>query len=170
LQDVWYSFVATDPTMSVSITNGVIVNLGMEIITGSCSGTSFVCDDSSSSTSNEFYQSNTFTVGQTYYVRVYHNESVLLITSFNICVQNPTLSIEDNILNQIKIYPNPVDDVFEIETNLNIDKVTLFNVNGQIVLVEKQKRISIPSLPNGIYFVKIEDENGGVMVKKLVKN
>jgi hypothetical protein len=101
---------------------------------------------------------------------VYHNESVLLTTSFNICVQNPTLSIEDNILNQIKIYPNPVDDVFEIETNLNIDKVTLFNVNGQIVLIEKQKRISIPSLSNGIYFVKIEDENGGVMVKKLVKN
>jgi len=170
LQDVWYSFVATDPTMSISITNGVVVNLGMEIITGSCSGTSFVCDNSSSSTSNEFYQSNTFTVGQTYYVRVYHNESVLLTTSFNICVQNPTLSIEHNILKQIKIYPNPVDDFFEIETNLNIDKVTLFNVNGQIVLIEKQKRISIPSLPNGIYFVKIEDENGGVMVKKLVKN
>ncbi|WP_333695715.1 hypothetical protein, partial [Flavobacterium sp.] len=96
LQDVWYSFVATDPTMSVSVTNGVNLNLGFEIITGSCSGTSFVCDNSSSSTTNEFYLNNNFTVGQTYYVRVFQTEASLITSFFNICIQN---------------YPTPANDL-----------------------------------------------------------
>ncbi len=170
LQDVWYSFVATDPTMSITLANNNSVNLGMEILTGSCTGTSFACDNSSSSGLSEFYQNNTFTVGQTYYVRVFHAESSLLTTNFTICVQNPTLSIVDNSIDEAKIYPNPADDYFEIETSLNIDKVTLYNSNGQLVLIAKQKKMSTSSLQKGIYFVKIEDEKGRVVFKKLVKN
>ncbi|MBM6497746.1 hypothetical protein, partial [Flavobacterium macrobrachii] len=67
--------------MSITVTNGVSLNLAMEILTGSCSGASFVCDNSSSSTTNEFYLNNNFTVGQTYYVRVFQTEASL-VTSF----------------------------------------------------------------------------------------
>ncbi|MCZ8198034.1 MAG: T9SS type A sorting domain-containing protein, partial [Flavobacterium sp.] len=125
---------------------------------------------SSSSGLSEFYQNNTFMVGQTYYVRVFHAESSLLTTNFTICVQNPTLSIVNNSIDEAKIYPNPADDYFEIETSLNIDKVTLYNSNGQLVLIAKQKKMSTSSLQKGIYFVKIEDEKGRVVFKKLVKN
>ena len=170
LQDVWYSFVATDPTMSVSLSNGVGVNLGMEIITGSCSGTSFVCDNSSSSTINEFYESNTFTVGQTYYVRVFQTETSLITSFFNICIQNPTLSIDHKDINHFNIYPNPVTDYIEIEGNLILKEVNLFTLSGQLILSSKQNRFSVLNLPNGIYLIKVEDENGNIATKKIIKN
>ncbi len=170
LQDVWYSFVATDPTMSVSLSNGVGVNLGMEIITGSCSGASFVCDNSSSSTINEFYESNTFTVGQTYYVRVFQTETSLITSFFNICIQNPTLSIDHKDINHFNIYPNPVTDYIEIEGNLILKEVNLFTLSGQLILSSKQNRFSVLNLPNGIYLIKVEDENGNIATKKIIKN
>ena len=170
VQDVWYSFVATDPTMSVSLANNSSVDLGMEIVTGSCSGTSFACDNSSSSVLTEIFQSNTFTVGQTYYVRVFHTSSSLLTSSFTICVQNPTLSTTDFTFNKVRIYPNPVTDYFEIETQSDIRAVNLFTINGQLILTEKQKKISISNLPKGVYLIKLEDENGNIFTKRIVKN
>jgi hypothetical protein len=169
LQDVWYSFVATDPNMSITLSNVLNVNLGMEIITGSCTGTSFVCDDSSSSTSTEFYQSNTFVVGQTYYVRVFHSESLLLTSAFTICVQNPTLSSGENTVEVFNLYPNPVTDFFEIETNLKIKEVSLLTLNGQLIKSEKQKRVYTSNMSKGVYLVKVEDENGNISVKKIIK-
>ncbi|WP_396146280.1 T9SS type A sorting domain-containing protein, partial [Flavobacterium sp.] len=170
LQDVWYSFVATDPTMSISLSNGVGVNLGMEIITGSCSGTSFVCDNSSTSSVSEFYQNNTFTVGQTYYVRVFHAESSLLTTNFTICIQNPSLSTTEYIVDDIKIYPNPTTDFIDIETNLNVKEISLYTISGQLILSSNQKRVLTSNLPKGIYLLKLEDENGNIATKRIVKN
>ncbi len=170
LQDVWYSFVATSPTMSVSLTNGVNLNLAMEIITGSCSGASFVCDNSSSSTTIEFYESNTFTIGQTYYVRVFQTETSLITSFFNICVQSPTLNIEENEINNITIYPNPVTDFIELDSNLIIKEVNLFTISGQLILSSNQKRISTLHLPEGIYLIRIEDEDGNIATKRIVKN
>ncbi len=170
LQDVWYSFVATDAMMSILVTNGVNLNLGMEIFTGSCSGTSFVCDNSSSSTTNEFYESNTFTVGQTYYVRVFQTETSLITSFFNICVQNPTLSISPKEIDFIKIYPNPVTDYIEIDSSIIVKEVNLFTLNGQLILNSKQNSLSVQNLPIGIYLLKVEDENGNVVTKKIIKN
>ncbi|TDP57807.1 T9SS type A sorting domain-containing protein [Flavobacterium dankookense] len=169
LQDVWYSFIATDPTMSVQLTNGVGVNLGMEILSGSCAGSSFVCDNSSTSTSSEFYLNNNFTVGETYFIRVYHTEAVLLTTSFNICVQNPTLSIEENALNQFKIYPNPATDFIDIQYDGILSKVEIYDSIGKIVAKTDKNRIDISNLSIGIYLVKIVNQNGGVSTKRIIK-
>ncbi len=158
-QDVWYSFVATDPTMSVGISpsNG---NVGFELLEGSCSGTSVVCVNAYGLNTSEYYIGNNFVVGQTYYVRILNVLSSLSTANFAICVQNPTLSSKNYSIEETKIYPNPVNDYFEIETNLKIDKISLYNADGQLILIEKQKNISIPFLQKGVYFVKIEDENG----------
>ncbi|WP_187658705.1 T9SS type A sorting domain-containing protein, partial [Flavobacterium macrobrachii] len=169
LQDVWYSFVATSQTMSITVTNGVNLNLAMEILTGSCSGASFVCDNSSSSTNSEFYESNSFTIGETYYVRVFQTETSLVTSFFNICVQGPTLNIEENEINNFTIYPNPVTDFIEIDTNSIIKEVNLYTISGQLILRSNQKRISTIQLPEGIYLIRIEDENGSFATKKLIK-
>ncbi len=156
--------------MSILVTNGVNLNLGMEIFAGSCSGPSFVCDNSSNSTTNEFYESNTFTVGQTYYVRVFQTETSLITSFFNICVQNPTLSIAPNTIDFVKIYPNPVTDYIEIEGNIIVKEVNLFALNGQLILSSKQNKFSVSNLPIGIYLLKIEDENGNIATRKIIKN
>jgi hypothetical protein len=142
----------------------------MEIISSTCAGSSFVCDDSSSSLSTEFFQGNNFVVGQTYFIRVFHSESVLITSTFTICIQNPTLTVAENKLENFKIYPNPASDYIEIVTDLTIKKVQLFSVSGQLISTEKQNRISMASLPSGFYLVKVWDQNGNTATKKVVKN
>ena len=170
LQDVWYRFVATDPTMSVTLSNGNSVDLGMEIVTGSCAGTSFACDNNSVSLTSEFYQSNTFTVGQTYYVRVYHSDSALLTSNFTICVENPTLSTEDFSIDEIKIYPNPAQDIIIIDLDNELALVEIYSLQGQKILTSNKKEINVSNLNSGIYLVKIKDVNGSVASQKFVKN
>lgn len=77
----------------------------------------------------------------------------------------------------IKISPNPFSSEISINTEgvVGETKIIIFNINGQII-VEKMAMftpsnlltISLPHLPNGIYFYRIYNKNvtlGGKMVK-----
>ncbi len=64
------------------------------------------------------------------------------------------------ILRGIKIYPNPVSDVLNIE-NAEGKDIEIVNALGQVVLSIKannQSTININQLKNGVYFVKMGDE------------
>jgi photosystem II stability/assembly factor-like uncharacterized protein len=56
------------------------------------------------------------------------------------------------------VYPNPVNATLNIKSDSTIDKVEVYNVNGQLLLEEKSaagiSSIDMSSLANGIYFVK----------------
>ena len=95
-QDVWYRFTATAPTMSISLGSVSGLNHGFEIYEGSCGGTLFTCVNNNGSGFSESYFSYNFTPGQTYYVRVFHQNASLATSSFTICVQQ---------------YPVPANDV-----------------------------------------------------------
>ncbi|MEL7162990.1 MAG: hypothetical protein AAFN92_19685, partial [Bacteroidota bacterium] len=65
--DVWYQFVATERSVSVSVQAGDVV---WELFSGSCGSlTSLACSDVSAV--NEFGDYHGVNVGETYYVRVY---------------------------------------------------------------------------------------------------
>jgi hypothetical protein len=106
LQDVWYSFVATDPTMRVllSATNGV--NHSFEILDGTCSGTSLVCVNNNGVSSSESYLNNNYVVGQTYYIRVLNVAASLSTANFGICVQNYPTPSNDLCQNAISLTPS----------------------------------------------------------------
>lgn len=61
----------------------------------------------------------------------------------------------------ISIYPNPVTDKLHIRNrdNVAIDKVSLYNQMGQIVLQQEwaDNAIDVSRLPKGIYFVALEN-------------
>jgi photosystem II stability/assembly factor-like uncharacterized protein len=56
------------------------------------------------------------------------------------------------------VYPNPVNGILNISSDLTIDKVEVYNVNGQLLLEEKSaagiSNLDMSSLATGIYFVK----------------
>jgi len=83
------------------------------------------------------------------------------------------LSINENELQQIiNIYPNPVNNILYIENNKNIDivKITVYNILGKVVLIKKNifNQLNLSVLKSGILFVKIETENGTI-TKKIIK-
>ncbi|MGO3689977.1 hypothetical protein CAP47_03730 [Psychroflexus sp. S27] len=73
----------------------------------------------------------------------------------------------------ITVYPNPVKNSFDIELNdnLNISEISIYNINGQLIdLINYQsKPINISSLESGVYMLKIKAENGDVAYKRIIK-
>ena len=75
----------------------------------------------------------------------------------------------------INIYPNPVNDIFVIESanNSSITALTISDVNGRTVKtingISISNQISISELNKGIYFLNITSDKG-TATKKIIKN
>lgn len=83
-----------------------------------------------------------------------------------------TLSTSDfnNTVDQISIYPNPVNDFISVESTYTIDKMEMFNLTGKLVMTYNQPptRVSLEGLEQGVYLMRIHTETG-VTSKKIVK-
>lgn len=93
-------------------------------------------------------------------------------------VSEGTLNIDSfNILEVVKMYPNPTDSKITIDFNIeNIEKlnVKIFNLLGKEVLKKqlskKDTSLLLSSLTNGIYVVRITSIDGkNSITKRLVK-
>lgn len=69
------------------------------------------------------------------------------------------------------IYPNPATDVITINTSDNVQRVELLNMQGQLVKVVTGdvKSLSVKSLANGLYTLKLTTDNGTSMHKIIKK-
>lgn len=92
--------------------------------------------------------------------------------SEEVCIKTLGESIEE-FTSSFEIYPNPVDVNLHIDAVTNIEKVIVYDVNGQEIMVERvaseQMVISTVNLKPGIYFVRIETAET-VITKKIVKD
>lgn len=76
--------------------------------------------------------------------------------------------------NSISVYPNPVKGNLTIQLNTQITKasVTITNTLGEAIqkidLLTRTQVIDFSTLPAGIYFIRVQAENGSV-VKKVIK-
>ena len=82
----------------------------------------------------------------------------------------PVLRNESVAIETIKVYPNPATDVIKIESETNSENplsILMFNTFGQIVfegkLTTNQFELNIVSLQNGLYFLRIGNENTKVV-------
>jgi hypothetical protein len=83
---------------------------------------------------------------------------------------NITLTIENIVNSEIKVYPNPTINTVNISTPLNIE-VTVFNANGQKVLQSQEKSISVSHLAAGLYIFEIKDiSNNNTSSYKILKH
>ena len=75
--------------------------------------------------------------------------------------------VNNALFNQFSIYPNPTNGLINIESDLEIEQITLYSVDGQ--LIETTLRRSILLKIKGIYFIKIRTEKGTI-VRRIVVN
>jgi len=77
----------------------------------------------------------------------------------------PIISNTNDVSESIfEIYPNPASEVIHIGFPQDVNKMTIsvYNVNGQIVLektLNQESNLSLNSLQNGVYFIKLQSEN-----------
>jgi hypothetical protein len=83
----------------------------------------------------------------------------------------PTLSnVDFESNNSFSIYPNPVKDILNIQSDEEIESVTLFNYAGQqIKVILTQNTIDLSALSSGVYVLKVKTSSGIEIVRKIVK-
>lgn len=73
--------------------------------------------------------------------------------------------------NNIKIFPNPATDIVTIKTDELIKNIRIYSSVGQLVMNKKciDNQLNIFELEKGIYYLRIELENGETVLRKLMK-
>ena len=79
------------------------------------------------------------------------------------------LGLEDNNLINFTIYPNPVQDVLFIESLQQIEKVKIYNLQGQIIIEDSTRSVDVSQLTPGLYFVQFSVDKKSI-TKKFIKN
>jgi Flp pilus assembly pilin Flp len=80
------------------------------------------------------------------------------------------LGIDDNSLLNFSVYPSPTIGILNINSETTITQIEIYNLLGQLVKsFTDQNTINISSVDQGVYFVKVMDENGNVGSQKVVK-
>ena len=75
---------------------------------------------------------------------------------------------EENLFESISLHPNPTNGFLYVDAE-NLQKVEVLNLLGQKVQSQGCSTIDLSELGNGVYFVKVTDEEGRVEVRKVVK-
>jgi hypothetical protein len=87
------------------------------------------------------------------------NRDVLLDTTFNV------LGLNDVVLAEVKLYPNPSNGIITIKSNSNINKINIYSQTGAILKTFSDEynteiKLDLTSLVSGIYFFEIDSVNG----------
>jgi hypothetical protein len=130
-QDVWYKFTAFTSLVSIAIFGENNLDIGFEILEGSCQGNSVLCHNQEPSGGSETTNFDTAIPQQTYYLRIF-NAGAISNVSFQFCVFNfgqlKTKTV--NIENKLSIYPNPVQDKLIIDAAENFKVIAVFDIYG----------------------------------------
>lgn len=81
------------------------------------------------------------------------------------------LSVQEELLdNAITIYPNPTIGVLNIEftSDIQLQRIDVFSVTGKNILTTQNASIDFTELAQGMYFARIQT-NQGMITKKIVK-
>jgi len=87
------------------------------------------------------------------------------------CIQIGGTANIDDTDNVMKIYPNPAQNLIQIQTLVQVDKISIYNSDGKLVLQISNpgQNIDISQLSRGVYFINIFADSK-TYNQKLVKN
>jgi hypothetical protein len=87
-------------------------------------------------------------------IEYYENSNSLETTSFAVFLMN-TLDVQQNTNNKIEIYPNPVGTELTIQAFMDkgVDRYTIMDVFGKIVLEGGDEIIDVSTLNSGLYLI-----------------
>lgn len=84
---------------------------------------------------------------------------------------NTSLNTVEIDQNHVKLYPNPTQGIVNINTDLDLEKVEVYNTLGQNVFFGKviNNTIDLSTQPKGVYIVRLQTTDGQIMSYKLIK-
>lgn len=81
-----------------------------------------------------------------------------------------TMEVSEVEKKKVSIYPNPTEDIINIESEKLIDQITLYSVDGKLIqkFEPNTKQINISPLAKGFYLLVISSDNT-IQTEKIVK-
>ena len=106
--DAWYKFVATGTSHSLTVTGSATYDAVMQLFSGTCAAlVSGGCVDNTFNGQAESLVASGLTIGNTYYVRVYHYGVGSGSSTFTMCLANPPVApANDNCAGAINLAVN----------------------------------------------------------------
>jgi len=83
------------------------------------------------------------------------------------------LNTENPSLKYLKVFPNPVTDQLHLDTDLEIEEISITNIQGQEIYQDPAydgSPIDLQNLANGYYFISVFNEGSGKTVVPFVKS
>lgn len=91
-----------------------------------------------------------------------------LVANFKNCE-----SIDENLDDMFKVYPNPANDIIVIESSGRIYKFEVYNTSGQLVELisdcTDKKEIDVSSLSKGVYIIRCVIDGKALMRKLTIR-
>lgn len=83
-----------------------------------------------------------------------------LCTTANVSVTLKSLTSINELenLEKISIYPNPTSGIINIETENNLNSVSIYDLSGKQIIFSKEKQINLEMLSKGLYFVEVKTD------------
>ena len=133
------------------------------------SSVSYYSSASDAAIDNNQLPNNTALInGRTYYGVSFSNGC--RSASFAVTITIGTLSNSDFDGNlKFSLYPNPANNILNIELATELKSVEIYSLQGQKVLTSNKNQVDVSGLSKGIYMVRVEDIDNGVSAQKMVK-
>ena len=112
-------------------------------------------------------QSYTGTIGENYAVEI----TMGSCTDTSVCNAIVVVGIEETMIKNTSIYPNPTNGVVVIDLGDNMDEhsYTVATIEGRIIQSNKtnesQFEVDLTSESKGVYFLKIQEGNTSITYK-----
>jgi hypothetical protein len=157
------SVVTLDLTIN-TVDNGV-TNNSPTLTVNTTSGTYqwLDCDNNYAPIAGETNQSFTATANGSYAVEVTQNNC----TDTSDCELITVVGLQENKKSELRIYPNPTTGIITITGAEGI--ATVYDIYGRLVIKSESNSLDISKASDGIYFVRVLDEQGKVYSGKVVK-
>lgn len=109
--------------------------------------------------------------GQTYFDMIRNPNDCIAATRIrpNPNQGNSTANVEELSFATTKVFPNPVEDVLQIESMTSINSLVLRDTQGKEILKLSpdalQVQLNLVEIKNGVYFLEVETSNGIELIK-----
>ncbi|WMI69501.1 aryl-sulfate sulfotransferase [Mangrovimonas sp. YM274] len=78
------------------------------------------------------------------------------------------LNIEEEILDEVKLYPNPVKTSLYVETKDKLDEITIYDYTGKLIFKGYEKVLDFSGYSSGMYTISVKI-NGHILHQKVIK-
>lgn len=162
----------TNPApLVISQFSATVNGMSVTCVNTSSNSNTFYWDFGNGVSSNSVNPVITYTNGGTYTISLVASGACFSDTSQQIIVISSVRIAENETTdNRIKLFPNPANEKIHVQSLTPVKEISIFTAQGSLIYQSREIPVSVKEWEKGVYFVRIEEENGNTSVIKLMVN